>query len=128
MSEEDPFDPKPTRPMTHHTDRRESLRSDLECKFVVNNDPFAATANVSLTGAFFFEGEATADIGDTVEVELGTDKEESLTLPATVGPAPGDRDQGFFLRFQELEFEQERRLARLLDETADFDENSFKPD
>lgn len=132
MSEQDPFEKQDTRRLVSGEDRRESLRSNLECKLYVNNDPFEATANVSLTGAFFL-GEEVGDgdppeEGSEIEVELGADRgEDAVRIPARVVAPPGER-KGVFLKFPELEFEEERRLARLLDNTADFEENSLNPD
>lgn len=128
MSDPDPFEKRDTRRIVSMDDRRESLRSNLECKVFVNNDPFEATGNVSLTGAFFLgEQDAEPDDGDDVEVELGSDRgEEAVRLPAKVVSTPGR--EGVFLKFPDLEFEQERALARLLDDTADFEENSLDAD
>lgn len=129
MSEEDPFKRRDTRPFLGKTDRRESLRSDLECRVSFSDrEPLELTGNVSLTGCMFEPGAIpnAPPLGVTGEVELAVDRKRSLTLPVTVAPPPGLRP-GYFLQFPELDFDTERSLARLLDKTNPFDENSLKP-
>lgn len=129
MSEEDPFKRRDTRPFLGKTDRRESLRSDVECRVSFpGREPVELTSNVSLTGCMFEPGqlEDVLPEGSEGEVEVAIDKRRSLKLPVTVAPSPGHRP-GVYLRFPELDFDTERTLARLLDTTNPFDENSLKP-
>lgn len=128
MSDEDPFKRRDTRPFLGKTDRRESLRADIECRVVFEGGAeVELTGNVSLTGCMFEPG-AIPDApkqGTPGEIELAIDRRRTLKLPFTVAPPPGLRP-GLFLRFPELDFDTERSLARLLD-TTNFDETSVKP-
>lgn len=129
MADEDPFQRRDTRPFLGKTDRRESLRADVECRVSFEDrEPLELLGNVSLTGCMFERG-AIPDApkeGTAGEVELAIDRRRTLKLPFTVAPPPGGRP-GLFLRFPELDFDTERTLARLLDTTNPFDETSVKP-
>jgi hypothetical protein len=137
MSDEDPFKPKETdpfrrrdtRPFLGKTDRRESLRSDVPCILHVEGaEPVETIGNVSLTGCLVAPGvlEGPA-LEDKVRVEITVDPRKPFELEGTMSPPPGKRE-GRFVRFPELDFDTERTLARLLDNTSDFDEPSIKPD
>jgi hypothetical protein len=125
MSDEDPFKRRDTRPVLGKTDRRESLRSDLLCRFhFPGQEPRDLMANVSLTGCFL-----ELDLFDkpppratALEVEVSIASKRPLRLPVEVAGSPGIRP-GVFLAFPELDFDTERSLARLLD-TTNFDEHS----
>lgn len=124
--DDDPFQRKDTRPFLGKTDRRESLRSDVAARVHVGDQVIETEGNVSLGGFFIpvgFPG-SELDLGTETTCEIlvpegarQPGEPETFTLATVVSPTPGGRP-GCYLQFSELDFDGERRIARLLDETS----------
>lgn len=107
------------------SDRRESYRTDVPAHIQVEDEAWDVEGNVSLGGFFIPAGQKGADmpLGTQGRCELRIPEslrqpDEPATLLADVVAAPvAHRRPGRFLEFQGLSFEDERRIARLLDFT-----------
>lgn len=122
---DDPFERRDMRPILGKTDRRDSLRTEVDVRVHVGEEVIETKGNVSLEGFLIPPELPGSDLVEGSEVKLEIlipehgrtpDDPEVLVLPATVSPTPGDRP-GCYLSFPGLDFEKERALARLLDLT-----------
>ncbi len=100
------------------TERRDSLRATTTVRILVGGKaPIQRKGIVSLKNVFL-EGGGALDASlegasGLVEADAG---DGVLSLPITVARPQGRPEAGWVLFFGELDFEQERRLARFLDE------------
>jgi hypothetical protein len=99
-------------------ERRDSLRATTTVRVLVEGwSPIERKGIVSLKNVFL-EGAGALDDGHEgkdgrVEFEAS---DGALSLPMRIARPQGRPEAGWVLAFAELDFEEERRLARFLDE------------
>ena len=114
---DDPFARRDTRPFPSRQERRESVRVNMDGlvkPFGSDQSPVLKKGQLSLAGFFFEMDDALRHATVEVTFELPGVEEEAITITAAAHPTPNN--SGLIVRFDGISFEEERIIARFLDE------------